>query len=535
MSLEIRDALYGDILLSSDEALLLDTYEMQRLRRIKQLGNVSLVYPCANHTRFEHSLGTRWLAQKIVRISRLPIEPEDEKILYKAALLHDVAEASYVHVAERLKKIGLPSHEEIVQYVLDGTYKKKVIERAEKNTQLKFVCDVLSDDEKERIGSMIVEHSLGRTSEKLFLRQLVNGDIDADVLDYLRRDSFFLGLPYGNYDDRIFASFKIAKSNGNDCIAFRHGNDTVNSILSILYSRYTLRKAAYLHHAVLIADEMFLRALNRAFFDHVVDEFDIFTLGDEELLLKMRRSKHAQELIDMLLSRKLFKRAYMIGSQAPVRIRDMIEPLERDPTGQMDFIGEIVKGTGIGQDEILLNFPPPIGLKDFDKIMLVSQEGKTTTLRDVLPEDLSLLERNYRTLWRFVVSVNNNDYETRRRLCVFCSDYFNYSSDFVPKKSYDELKRLQDDIGPLLDNLKRKDPSSVKILQTISKKNKPMNRDEIAKELGLKPSTVSHYLTLVEQQVNGSLVKILSSHRIGRQKIWIIDEKVREMLKSWGV
>lgn len=528
MGFEIRDAIYGDIVLSQDEALLLDTYEMQRLRHIKQLGSVDLVYPSANHTRFEHSLGTRWLIQKIIRISNLPVDPADEKILYKAALLHDIAAACYVHVTERLKRIGLPIHEEIVQYVLDGTYKRRVQEK--RKTELRFLCDLLAEEEKEKIHSILVENNSQKLGEKAFLQQLVRGYIDADTLDYLRRDSFFLGLPYGNYDDRIFASFRIAKFNGGDCIAFRNSNDTINSIVSILYSRFTLRKAAYLHPTVLIADEMFLNALKQAFVDHAIDEFDVFILGDCELLLKMRKSERARTLVDYLISRRLFKRAYVIGSQAPVRIRDIIEPLEKDITEQMDFLRKIATETGLGQEDILFSFPPPIGWKDFGNILLVSADGKVTTLGNVLPEDLSLLEKNYRSLWRFMVSVSPQDPDTREKVHRFCSEYLNYPSDVIPKKSLDEFRKLQEDVKPIITALQKKAPSSAKVLLAIAKANKPVSRDEIAKELNLKPTTVSHYMTLIENHINGSVGRIIFSERIGRHKFWYIDERIKEVL-----
>ena len=530
MSFEIRDAIYGDIVLSEDEASLLDTYEMQRLRHIKQLGNVNLVYPSANHTRFEHSLGTRWLAQKIVRISNLPLESRDRRILYKSALLHDIAEASYVHVTERLKAIGLPLHEEVIEYVLDGTYKEKVLER--KETDAKFVCDTLTDDEKERIRLILIGHPK-MYSDKPFLHELVHGYIDADTLDYLRRDSLFLGLPYGNYDDRIFATFRIAKHDNNDHIAFRDSNDSINAIISILNSRYTLRKAAYLHHSVILADEMFLRALRMALSDRTVDEFDIFILGDYELLSKIRQSPSARRLVDMLLSRNLFKRTYVIGSQAPARIRDIVDALEKDITEQADFTSKISYESKISQDGLLLSFSPPSGWKDFNHILLVSEDdGRVVTLGNRLPEELSLLERKYRYLWRFMISVDSKDYELREKLSEVCSDHFNYASDFRPKKSFDEVKRLREEIWPFIENLREREPSSINVLRVLLQKSKPMTRDEVARELDLKPATVSHYLTLINQHLQNAGVEVLSYKRMGRLKFWRINERVNRVIND---
>ncbi len=323
--MELRDAIYGDIILQDNEteSKIIDTFEMQRLKLIKQLGFVNFVYPCANHTRFEHSLGTRWIAQKIVTLSEL--KPKDQKVLYLAALIHDTAEPCFVHVTERLKKLGMKSHEEIIKNILDGTYKDKVIElKGEEFKNVKFICDVLKDNELDEINDIFLNPETDK------LKELIDGYIDADNLDYLRRDAFYAGLPYGNYDDRIFSTFiQFKDDEGKDKIAFRDSSDALNAILSVLNSRFALRKAAYLHHTSLIADEMFLKALDLAWND--ISEYDIFICGDLEFLYKIRQqSASAKVLIDMLLQRKLFKRAYVLDYKVPTKTKEYLNELREN-------------------------------------------------------------------------------------------------------------------------------------------------------------------------------------------------------------
>src|SRR4029077_8049768 len=88
----IRDAVHGDIELGALEIELIDTPEFQRLRGIRQLGTAYLVYPSAVHTRFEHSLGTSWMAHKIVEVLRRnnPIDEGAETLIRVSALLHDI-------------------------------------------------------------------------------------------------------------------------------------------------------------------------------------------------------------------------------------------------------------------------------------------------------------------------------------------------------------------------------------------------------------------------------------------------------------
>src|SRR6058998_1849028 len=95
----IRDAVHGDIEMSSLEVELMDTPEFQRLRGIKQLGTAYLVFPSAVHTRFEHSLGTSWMAHRILQAVRRTesISQDEERLIRVSALLHDVTHIPFGH------------------------------------------------------------------------------------------------------------------------------------------------------------------------------------------------------------------------------------------------------------------------------------------------------------------------------------------------------------------------------------------------------------------------------------------------------
>ena len=93
----IRDSIHGDLELTPYELRILDTKEMQRLRRIKQLGFTNLIYPGANHTRFEHSIGTMYLAGKLG--NNLNLNEDTIELLRTTALLHDIGHAPFSHVS----------------------------------------------------------------------------------------------------------------------------------------------------------------------------------------------------------------------------------------------------------------------------------------------------------------------------------------------------------------------------------------------------------------------------------------------------
>src|SRR6185436_6325599 len=129
----IRDAVHGDIEIAPLEVELMDTPEFQRLRGIKQLGTAYLVFPSAVHTRFEHSLGTSWMAHKILESVRRTeaITTDDEAPIRVAALLHDITHIPFGHTLEDERRV-LPRHdkdEERVEYFLVNSAVGRILKR----------------------------------------------------------------------------------------------------------------------------------------------------------------------------------------------------------------------------------------------------------------------------------------------------------------------------------------------------------------------------------------------------------------------
>ncbi len=525
VSMEIRNALYGDIILSDEETSILDTYEMQRLRHVAQLGFVNLVYPCANHTRFEHSIGTRWMAQKIVRLSGIPMPHKDERLLYIAALLHDAAQPAYVHITERLSSMGMPVHGNVIKYILDGRYKEKVLE-IKRDIEVPFICDVLKRGDLDSVCEIL-------SRKRAYLSDLIDGYIDADSLDYLRRDSFYTGLPYGNYDDRIFSSFKIINVGDEERIGFKNSPDTINSILSILNARFTLRKAVYLHHTSLIADEMFITALKYALSDNAIDEFDIFISGDLELLLKMRGSDGAKPFVERLLHRRLFKRVFVLDDGAPTHVRNTIGAMERDNIELNEARRRISEESGITEENILMGLPAPIAWKDYNKILLASDEGDYVELGTAIPSEIRMLEERYRSLWRFGVYCGSSEYDDLIRLSNVCDAHFGFASKIKPKKPYTEVNTMRDILNDAISALTEMNRASSKVLFMLSDKGKYVSRNELAGELQIKASTVSYYLSLIERVLGDKGCReVLRTKRIGRTKYWLVDEKYGRLIRE---
>ncbi|MFQ5951302.1 MAG: HD domain-containing protein, partial [Candidatus Geothermarchaeales archaeon] len=195
---EIRDPLHGYVRVNELEAGIVDTPTFQRLKRIKQLSIVHLVYPGAEHSRFTHSLGVMHLAgktAKVLQMQDLLTEDEAQEVRL-AALLHDVGHGPFSHTFEDLLwSVRGMTHEDVTIWL---------IEKGE-------LAEVIEDGGYK--PSKIAAMALGRyRDEKAFLGEIIAGPYCSDILDYLIRDAYFCGVEYGRIDtSRIIDSLSVCE------------------------------------------------------------------------------------------------------------------------------------------------------------------------------------------------------------------------------------------------------------------------------------------------------------------------------------
>src|SRR5438034_8329604 len=246
----IRDAVHGDIEMSSLEVELMDTPEFQRLRGIKQLGTAYMVFPSAVHTRFEHSLGTSWMAHRILQAVRRTeaISQDEERLIRVSALLHDVTHIPFGHTLEDERRV-LPRHDKDEERV-DYFFRLSAVARILKREGLQEpVIGILKGDETYR-------------------SDIVVGAVSADLLDYLRRDTYFCGLSQ-YYDPRIFEIF-ILDNNRLVMNLEKYGrlrHDALSELVNLLRIRYTLSERVYFHHTKISSGAMISKAVELAFRD----------------------------------------------------------------------------------------------------------------------------------------------------------------------------------------------------------------------------------------------------------------------------
>lgn len=213
----INDAIYGNFGLSELEVKLLDTKAMQRLRRVRQMGFSSYVFPCGEHSRFVHSLGVLCIMGKMCNVlySKGHITKEEVINLRIAALLHDVGHYPFSHLTEvvygylEFKSTPVllnPKQEEksILSIMANQTKKKAFdhehlgLEVIKKDPEIRTILDDAKID-AELIGK-IVTGEIGIYKHSIVYTQLMHSSLDADRMDYLLRDSKQAGVVFGNID-----------------------------------------------------------------------------------------------------------------------------------------------------------------------------------------------------------------------------------------------------------------------------------------------------------------------------------------------
>ncbi|MDD2256258.1 MAG: HD domain-containing protein [Bacteroidales bacterium] len=234
----INDPVFGFINLPT--GFLFDVFQhpyLHRLTRIKQLGMSSFVYPGAQHTRFQHTVGAMYLMMEAVQHLRMKghdITEEESEGVIAAILLHDIGHGPFSHVLEHSIIQGV--HHESISILL--------MERMNRDFggRLETAIRIFKDE-----------------YPKKFLHQLVSGNLDMDRLDYLRRDSFFTGVTEGNIGSaRII---KMLNVQDDRLVVEAKG---IYSIENYLMSRTLMYWQVYLHKTSMAAENMLQNLLKRA-------------------------------------------------------------------------------------------------------------------------------------------------------------------------------------------------------------------------------------------------------------------------------
>ncbi len=417
----IRDPVHGDVHLSHEEMRVLDTPEMQRLHGVKQLGTAFLVFPGALHTRFDHSIGSLFMAQAVIdAVNRnfeldpaqsVAIGDEEARVIRIAALVHDVTHVPFGHSIEDQDGIfGRHDLPHRFQGMLKSSTKLGQVLR-----ELGVVEDVLA----------ILEASERAKPVPPYWRQIVGGTLASDILDYLARDAYFTGLRLA-IDPRVTGYLKVDRSTQNLYVDLaKHDllrEDILSEVVRLLEARYHFSERVYYHHAKVAAGALIARAVETALACGAAKEADFYAQTDASVLDLLERcvEKSAREprervrdLVTRFRERRLPKRACVYprqpdnaahqetlvarffapgGAKARIELEARISDLVRFATGRtVDVIVYCpARSMQLKEAGMHVRWPGVAGVAP-----LSQHAARVPRLGD--------LEESYRNLWKFYV------------------------------------------------------------------------------------------------------------------------------------
>jgi len=315
----VRDGLYGDVFVTDAATDLLDTPDMQRLRRVSQTAFASLIYPSANHTRFEHSIGTYYLSGRWAQFHNL--SREDAEAIAIHGLLHDIGHSSFSHALEPLVKQETgKGHEEW--------------------TELKKT--------KGPVSEALEKHGIQKTK----YAEVIDGDIGTDRMDYLQRDSFNTGVAYGTVDtDRILRKLKYF----NHMLVLEE--KAVSAAESMLLARFRMFPTVYAHHVTMTAEVMLSRSVEQAVIEKLFKAKELVFVDDSTLVTKLREAEgFVEKMITRITNRNLFKQAVYTPLKT---LNDWLFLGGLSSKDKNELECEMANRTGMDSREVILNIPTP--------------------------------------------------------------------------------------------------------------------------------------------------------------------------------
>lgn len=425
----IRDPVHGDIELTGEELALLDTPDMQRLRGVRQLGTAYLVFPGAQHTRFEHSLGTLHVAQQMIDainrsregapLERIGVADDEARIVRAAALVHDVTHIPFGHGIEDQSGL-LERHDSPERF-------RRALGP---DTALGRALDAMGI-RREVLAVLLPPGAEDVPDVPAYWREILSDTICADILDYLRRDAFYTGLNLF-YDPRVMQYFMVDRASGHLYVdVAKRGllrEDILSEIVRVLEARYFFSERVYYHHAKIAASALIAQLVENALEHGGLAPSRLAEQTDDSLRGLLRdhlpeapavRARQL-ELLDRLASRRLLKRACVFPRYANADAQDGL--VERffargRHAERQAFEAAVVEALGrrgMSEPPLVMLYCPARRMQLKEAQTHVRFPGASaveplSAFQSRIPR-LADLEQRYRDLWKLYVLAGTDDW-----------------------------------------------------------------------------------------------------------------------------
>jgi hypothetical protein len=373
--LDIIDPIHDFVRVNSNELKIIDTPIFQRLRRIRQLSGAHLIYPGAQHTRFEHSLGVMHMASMAGHVlhEKGIVSSDNIQNLRFAGLLHDIGHGPFSHLFEELLQKRKMSHEDIGRDIILKTQIGDLISANGFNK--KFITELAFGDSKFQ-----------------FMNEIISGALSADIMDYLLRDGYFTGAEHAKIDhNRLTYSLDVYKNK----LALE--KSALVNFETMMISRYQMFKAVYFHKTVRAGEVMLLESMYLAEEELGLSSTSLneyLKLTDEVILSKLlnlpeRNSKLriAKKIATDYLNRNLFKSVFEVSVTGNAITKKRMQSIRE----------EVSKKSKVDINEIFVDSSntPSIPLspskKESKSIIILERDGVKVTAKEIPISDIRLV------------------------------------------------------------------------------------------------------------------------------------------------
>jgi HD superfamily phosphohydrolase len=385
---EIKDPVHGYVYITEPEKEIIDSYPVQRLHRLRQLAGSEYVYPGANHTRFEHSVGVMYLASKVTEnpnISRLVSEDEADAVKV-AGLLHDVGHGPFSHVFEQLldRELG-KTHEDMTEWII-------------KNSELKETLRKNGYDAEE-VGRLATGKL--HKPKKAFLDQIISSAVDVDKQDFIVRDSHHTGAEYGFIDIfRLIHALDVLEED----LAIDLG--ALSALESFIIARIESFKSIYFHRVGRAAQIMLATAMEKANDELGLTEFrtpaEYLAMDDYSVWTMLKNCKKSAPIIRNLERRRMLKCAY---ERTFYEKDTMISNIFNRETHRKQLQEDIAQKSGVDAETVIIDVPTVPSVPYHHKVLLEPMEIPVfyrTQNGGKVPQRLSEISKIFETLRGFI-------------------------------------------------------------------------------------------------------------------------------------